>query len=103
MVAVDHLDGTTACLALGLEKGTQTIDASVTTYVSAKSVKSVASTPSTTTLTRTASTATGINDGMRALSLSLINQTDIVVVTVAAHASHDIDDGHMASLRLRPP
>jgi hypothetical protein len=102
MVAVDHLDETTACLALGLEKGTQTIDASVTTYVSAKSVKSVASTRSTTTLTR-ASTATGINDGMRALSLSLINQTDIVVVTVAAHASHDIDDGHMASLRLRPP
>jgi hypothetical protein len=107
MAAVNHLDETTACLGLGLEEGMQTIDASVTTYVSAKSVKSVASTLSTTTPTptRTANTATGINGGMRALSLSLSNQTVVVVVvvTVAARASHATDDGQMASLRLRPP
>jgi hypothetical protein len=66
MVAVDHLDEMTACLGLGLglEKGTQTINASVTTHVSAMSVESVASAVSTTRLMRTANTATGINDGL---------------------------------------
>jgi hypothetical protein len=102
MAAVDHLDEMTACLGLGLEKGTQTIDTSVTTHVSAMSVESVASVPGTTRLMRTANTAIGINDGMRALSLSLANQTVVVVVTVAAHVSHDTDDGQVASLR-RPP
>jgi hypothetical protein len=102
MVAVDHLDEMTACLGLGLEKGKQTIDASVTTHVSAMSVESVASAVSTMKLMRTANTATEINDGLRALSLCIVNQT-VVVVTVAAHANHDTDDGQMASLRLRPP
>jgi hypothetical protein len=64
MAAVDHLDEMTACLGLGLEKGTQTIDTSVTTHVSAMSVESVASAVSTTRLMRTANTATGINDGL---------------------------------------
>jgi hypothetical protein len=99
MVAVDHLDEMTACLGLGLglEKGTQTINASVTTHVSAMSVESVASAVSTTRLMRTANTATGINDGMRALSLSLMDQT-VAVVTVAARASHDTDESQVPAI-----
>jgi hypothetical protein len=100
MVAVDHPDERNACLGLGLEKGTQTIDASITTLVSAMSVESVASTVSTTRLMRTANTATGINDGMRALSLSFMNQTVVVVVIVAAHASHDVDESQVAATTI---